>query len=81
MARVGENEFRFELDPAIATEYSKNAVKTALGGKSFPFYSHVSFTLFTDGDRPLKTVCNEKKRVNKFGGTNCTAVYTEMFAF
>lgn len=78
---VGNNVYKFVLDPAKATFYSRNEVKTTLGGKSYPKYSRVEFTLTTDGDRPVKVTTVEKFRVDKFGGTDCTAEYCEIFNF
>lgn len=79
--RIGDNAYRFTLDPVRATAYCKNEVKTTLGGKSYPDYSSVEFTLYFDGDRPIKVTSVEKFRVDKLGGTNCTAEYTETFDF
>lgn len=78
---IGDNVYKFVLDPAQSTLYSRNEVKTTLGSKSYPKYSRVEFTLTTDGDRPVKVTSVEKFRVDKFGGTNCTAEYTETFHF
>lgn len=78
---VGDNVYKFVLDPAQSTLYSRNEVKTTLGGKSYPKYSYVEFTLTVDGDRPVKVTTVEKFRVDKFGGTDCTAEYTELFSF
>ena len=78
---VGDNVYKFVLDPAKSTLYSRNEVKTTLGGKTYPKYSRVEFTLTTDGDRPVKVTATEKFRVDKFGGTDCTAEYTETFHF
>lgn len=79
--KSGENSYRYTLDPARATVHSKNEVRTTLGGKSFPVYKSVEFTLITDGERPIKVTCTEKFRIDKFGGTDCTAEYTEIFKF
>ncbi len=78
---VGDNVYKFVLDPAQSTIYSRNEVKTTLGGKSYPKYSRIEFTLTVDGERPVKVTSTEKFRVDKFGGTNCTAEYTETFHF
>ena len=78
---VGENTFKFVLDPDKATEFCRNEVKTMLGGKSYPTYKSVEFTLTTDGEKPIKVVSVEKFRVDKFGGTECTAKYEENFVF
>ncbi|MCH5156018.1 MAG: hypothetical protein J1F69_05360 [Clostridiales bacterium] len=78
---VSKNVYKFVLDPARATVYSRNEVKTTLGGKSYPTYKTVEFTLTVDGDRPVKVSSTEKFRINKFGGTDCTAKYTETFSF
>ncbi len=78
---VADNVYKFVLDPDIATRYSRNEVKTTLGSKSYPKYTSVEFTLTTDGERPVKVTATEKFRVDKFGGTDCTAVFTETFKF
>lgn len=79
--QINRNTFRYVLDPARSTMYSRNEVKTTLGGKSYPEYSHVEFTVTTDGDRPVKVTCSEKFKIDKFGGTTCTAEYNETFKF
>ncbi|MCH5154638.1 MAG: hypothetical protein J1F71_05445 [Clostridiales bacterium] len=78
---VGENVYKFVLDPVKSTAYCRNEVKTVLGGKSYPTYKSVEFTLTTDGEKPIKVVSVEKFRIDKFGGTDCTAEYTENFVF
>lgn len=78
---IGGNMYKFVLDPAKSTVYSRNEVKTTLGGKSYPKYSRIEFTLTVDGERPVKVTSTEKFRVDKFGGTNCTAEYCEVFSF
>lgn len=78
---IGSNVYKFVLDPSQSTLYSRNEVKTTLGGKSYPKYSRVEFTLTTDGERPVKVTTVEKFRVDKFGGTDCTAEYCEIFHF
>lgn len=80
-ARVDENTYTFVLDPTRAAEYSRRAVKTALDSKSCPEYSGVEFTLVTDGSRPLRVVCREHFRADKFGGTHCDVEYTEVFEY
>lgn len=79
--QVSPNTFRYVLDPSRSTMYSRNEVKTTLGGKSYPEYSQIEFTLTVDGDRPIKVTCSEKFKINKFGGTTCTAEYNEIFKF
>lgn len=79
--QLSDNTFRYVLDPARSTLYSRNEVKTTLGGKSYPEYSHVEFTLTVDGDRPIKVTTVEKFKIDKFGGTSCTAEYNEIFKF
>lgn len=78
---VSENEFRYVLDISAATEYSRNEVRTTLGASSYPDYESVEFTLFTDGERAIKIVAREVFSVQKFGGTRCTAEYTEVFDY
>lgn len=75
--KAGEGVFEFELSPDGATALSRNSVKTMLGGKSYPSYSSVSVTLTVRDGKPFRTECREKFRINKFGGTNCSAVYIE----
>lgn len=79
--QISDNEYEYTLDPSRATMYSRNEVKTALGGKSYPTYESVTVKLFTDGERPVKVTAYEKLRVEKFGGTKCTAEYIETFSF
>ncbi|MDE6401127.1 MAG: hypothetical protein K2L54_00775 [Clostridiales bacterium] len=79
--QVGENVFRYVLDVRRATQYSRNEVKTTLGGKSYPEYESVEFTLTIDGDRAVKITSTEKFRIDKFGGTHCVAQYTEVFNY
>lgn len=79
--RVGENEYRFVLDAARATEYTRNEVRTTLGGKVYPAYESVEFTLFTDGLRATKVTMREAFTIDKFGGTECVAEYTEVFIY
>ncbi len=78
---VGSNTYKFVLDPSRSTEYTRNEVKTTLGGKSYPKYEHVEFTLITDGEKAVKVTTHEKFEVDKFGGTSCTAEYTEKFIY
>ena len=79
--KIGANKYVFTLDPAQSTLYSRNEVRTTLGGKSYPKYESVMFTLTTDGERPVKVTATEKFKIDKFGGTDCTAQYTEVFKF
>ncbi len=79
--KVGEGVFEFDLSPDGATALSRNAVRTMLGGKSYPSYSAVSVTLTVRDGKPLRTESREQFRINKFGGTNCTAVYIEDWKF
>lgn len=79
--KVNDNTYKYTLDPSKATLYSRNEVKTMLGGKMYPQYKSVEFTLTTDGDRPIKVISVENFRIEKFGGTDCTAKYEESFAF
>lgn len=79
--QINANTFRYVLDPARSTMYSRNEVKTMLGGKSYPEYSHVEFTVTVDGEKPVKVTCSETFKIDKFGGTSCTAEYNEMFYF
>ncbi|MCM1368654.1 MAG: hypothetical protein NC184_07600 [Roseburia sp.] len=78
---VSENEFRFVLDATAATEYSRNEVRTTLGASDYPNYESVEFTLYTDGNRAIKIVAQEAFSIKKFGGTRCTAEYTEVFDY
>lgn len=79
--KTNENTYKYTLDPNRATLYSRNEVKTTLGGKTYPHYKSVEITLVTDGDRPIKVTSTEKFSINKFGGTDCTAEYIEVFHF
>lgn len=79
--KISDGKYRFVLDPIHSTIYSRNEVKTTLGSKSYPEYKSVEFTLITDGEKPVKVTTTEKFKVDKFGGTNCTAQYTEVFDF
>ncbi len=79
--RTGENEYTYVLDPQKSTVNSGIGVKTALGSKSFPEYGSVEVVLYLDGFKPVRTVCRESMRVDKFGGTACSAVYEEKFEF
>lgn len=79
--RISNNEYEYTLDPSRATVYSRNEVKTALGGKTYPMYESVVVRLVVDGERPVKVTVREKLRVEKFGGTKCAAEYTETFTF
>lgn len=78
---AGENTFKYVLEPRRATEYSRNEVKTVLGGKSYPKYESVEMTLVSDGERAQRITVKEKFRVDKFGGTECVAEYTEIFKY
>lgn len=76
-----DGSYTYVLDSRRATEFSRNEVKTALGSKSYPTYESVTVILYVDGERPVKATVKEKFRVDKFGGTACTAEYTETFEF
>ncbi len=78
---VGDGVYRFKLDSRRATAFSRNEVKTLLGGDGYPKYENITVTLYTKGGVPVKAVSTEKFRVDKFGGVNCTAQYTEVFDF
>lgn len=78
---IGENTYRYVLDPTRATAYCRNEVRTLLGSKSYPKYESVEFTLVTDGEFPLSVTVKEKFEADKFGGTKCSAEYTEVFTF
>ncbi|MCH5165291.1 MAG: hypothetical protein J1G01_02700 [Clostridiales bacterium] len=79
--QLSEDTFRYTLDARRATAYARNEVKTTVGGNEYPIYESVQFTLTFDGKRAVKIVSGEKFRINKFGGTNCTAEYTEIFDY
>ena len=79
--KIADGEYEYELDPSRATVYAKNEVRTTIDAKSFPEYRSVSFVLVTDGDRPVEVTTREKFKVDKFGGTTCTAEYKERFYF
>lgn len=79
--RVDEHTFRYVLDPDRATELSRNEVRTLLSSAAYPKYRSVELTVTVDGDRATKTVAVEKFSVDKFGGLDCTATYTETFTY
>lgn len=79
--KIGDGEYEYELDPSRAALYVKNEVRTTLDVKSYPEYYSISFVLVTDGERPVSVTVREKFKVNKFGGTTCSAEYTEKFEF
>lgn len=79
--KSGDNTYTFVFEPRRATVYSRNEVRTTLGGKDYPEYESIKLTLTVDGEKPVKATVTEKFRVNKFGGTNCVAEYTEIFDF
>lgn len=76
----GDGSYTFELDPQRATEFCAAEVKHTLGGKA-PKYYTVGFTLYTEGGKPVRVTANEQFEIDKFGGTFCTAQYTEVFKF
>ena len=78
---LGKGKYRYVLDARRATKYSRNEVKTTVGGKSYPEYESVEFTLTFDGERAVKITVKEKFRVDKFGGTHCVAQFTETFEY
>lgn len=78
---LGNNRYRYVLDPHRATELSRNEVRSLLGGKSYPDYKSVEFILHCDGEYPTAVTVKEKFRVDKFGGVDCTLEYTEKFKF
>lgn len=81
-SKVDDNTFRYVLDVRKATAYSRNEVKTTVGSNSYPEYESVEFTLTTDpSNRAIKITAVEKFRIDKFGGTHCTATYTETFNY
>lgn len=76
-----DGTYTFVFEPKRATAYSRNEVKTTIGSKNYPEYDSITLTLTVDGERPVKVTVKEKFRVDKFGGTHCTAEYTETFSF
>jgi len=79
--KESDDVYTFELDPTRAATYCRNEIKTALDTESYPDYSLIKFTLFTDGERPVKITACEKFRVDKMGGIDCTVEYTETFEY
>ena len=79
--QLSEDTFRYTLDARRATAYARNEVKTTVGGDKYPEYASVQFTLTFDGTRAVKVVSREKFRIDKCGGTDCTAEYTEVFDY
>ena len=75
--KTGEGEYTYTLDPHKSTVNSAVEVRTALGCKALPEYRSVEVVLYTDGVKPIKTVCREVLVVDKFGGVECSAVYEE----
>lgn len=78
---VSEGVYKFKLDAKAAAAFSKNEIKTLTNSKKHPNYKSVSFTLYCDGDRPIKVCSYEKFRADICGGTDCTATYTDTFTF
>ncbi|MBD5132569.1 MAG: hypothetical protein HDT28_08310 [Clostridiales bacterium] len=78
--KVDDRTYKFTLDPGGGSVYCKNEVNTVLGAKKTE-YTAIEFTLITDGSRALEITSTEKFDVEKFGGTNVTAEYTEKFIY
>lgn len=78
---VGENTYKYVLDPRRATSYTSREVKTMLASDTLPEYESVEFILVTDGERPVCVTSTERFRVDKLGGTHCVAKYEERFIF
>ena len=76
-----DGSYTFTLDVKRAAQYCGNAVKSILGTEKYPQYKSVEFTLYTDGERPVKVVTREQFRVDKYGGVDCTAECTEIFTW
>ena len=79
--QLSDNTFRYTLEPTRAAKFSRNEVKTTLGTDKPPEYELIELTLEVDGDKPTRATVHEKFTVDKFGGTRCDAVYTEIFTF
>lgn len=79
--KTGENEYTYALDPQKSTVNCAVGVRSAIGSDSLPEYGSVEVVLYTDGVKPVRTLCRERMRVDKFGGTECSAVYEEKFEF
>ena len=77
--KISDESFSFVLDPVLSTVQRRNEIKAALGCE--PKYTAVEFTLVTDGTRAFSVTATEKFSIDKFGGADCTAVYTEKFAY
>lgn len=78
---VKDGVYKFKLDAKCAACYSRNEVKTLTDSKNCPEYKAVSFTLYCDGDKPIKVCSYEKFRIDVCGGTDCAATYTDTFEF
>lgn len=78
---LGDNVFKFVLDPSRATVNCRNEIKTILDLSSYPEYESVEVTLYSDGERAVKVTCEEIFRIEKFGGASCRAEYTEVFDY
>ena len=79
--KVKDGVYTYKLDAKRATRYCKNEVKTLVGSKKHPDYKSVSFTLYCDGNRPVKVRSREKFETDICGGITCVATYTEIFDF
>lgn len=79
--KVKDGVYKFKLNAKQAARLSRNEVKTLTDCKSHPVYESVSFTLYADGDRPVKICSREVFRIDICGGLRCTATYTETFDF
>lgn len=79
--QVDENTFVYTLDAARATEYYRREGRTVLNCDECPTYKSITLTLVTDGERAIKITADEKIRVPKFGGIDCTATFTEVYSY
>ena len=76
--RVGENVYRYTLDP-VAADSCKAEVGMLAKCKTPPEYNSIELTLITDGTRAVKISAVEKFRLDKLGGVDCVAEYEENF--
>ncbi len=79
--KIKDGVYKYTLNPKSAAMFTRNEVKTLTKSKKHPVYESVSFTLYLDGDRPVKVCSKEVFRADLCGGLRCTATYTENFDF
>ena len=78
---VDEHTFKYVLDVERATVHYRDEIRSALKLGAYPEFQSIEFTLYTDGTRAVKITCVEQFRIEKFGGTYCSAEFTEQFKY